>query len=145
MGKNVLEKYEQSTTDDVYIFQSTPSIASKEHSTMGGHTEYNVKNKSGDGKFHVYDMEASSDMERLTNLDRFHTIEGLPIQDKSRINSYIVFNPQIVNSDAGIGILPGANPGDQPIPTYDNKKALAHGMETVVHEFLAYIYMQEMG
>jgi hypothetical protein len=145
-GKDVLEKYEQSTTDDVYIFQSAPKVTVNPKEIIGGYTKYNVKDEKGDGKFHNSDMKEKTDVDQLVTLDRLGKIEGIRIQDKGRVNSYVSFNPQIVNNKDQPYFVPNANdPFEGPEPKFDNTPSIKNSIETIAHEFIAHVLYGDQG
>lgn len=136
LGKGVLEKFENSTTDDVYIFQSPSRLPDQIGYDNAGQTRYDVKDKVGDKKFHTSDLKTDDELKDLKTEDKFGKIEGIAIQDSKRKNTFVFLDSKAI--DLGT-IRLDESQGVSSVPS--RKLAIT----TLAHEFIAHVLYSTLG
>jgi RHS repeat-associated protein len=137
-GKDVLDKYEQSQESDVYIFQSVPTL-NRPGDLPGGLTKYDVKDKNGDKKFQISDIDDTNPDDVMFDTDRFIKIDGIELQNNGRKNSFISINPNVVNDNSELRPLPSPEPGQPGKLVEDKINSETRSIVTIVHEFIAHV------
>ncbi len=93
MGKEEFEKYEMSTDDDIYIFETNNEYTQAVMPGQVAMTQFDIQDENNNGKFNLAEVHPELyEPYELAIDNNYSKIEGLPLKNKDARNHFISYS-----------------------------------------------------